>query len=148
MGLVAAADIVLAGDSASFALTEARLGLAPSIISVPLLAKISARAAGRYFLTGETFGPAEAVAIGLITEAADDGAGLDAALDRYAEAFRRSSPQGLAESKALTTRAMLRAFDRDADELAATSARLFASDEAQEGIASFMEKRPPRWAID
>ncbi|NLV56315.1 MAG: enoyl-CoA hydratase family protein [Acidimicrobiales bacterium] len=148
MGLVGACDVVIAGPSSTFALTEARLGLSPAMISLTVLPRLTDRAASRTFLTGETFGPAEAVAIGLITEAADDGAGLDAALDRYAEAFRRSSPQGLAESKALTTRAMLRAFDRDADELAATSARLFASDEAQEGIASFMEKRPPRWAID
>ena len=60
-------------DSAStFALTEARIGVAPSIISLTLLPKMTARAAGRYFLTGEKFGAAEAADIGLITIAADD----------------------------------------------------------------------------
>lgn len=148
MGLVAACDVVVAGAASTFALTEARLGLSPAIISLTVLPRLTDRAASRTFLTGETFGPDEAVGIGLITEAAGDTADVDAAVERYAVAFRRSSPQGLAESKALTTRAVLRSFTVDAEELAATSARLFASPDAQEGIAAFMEKRPPRWAID
>ncbi|MCW2512058.1 MAG: Enoyl-CoA hydratase/isomerase, partial [Mycobacterium sp.] len=67
LGLVGACDIVVAGPSSTFALTEARIGVAPSIISLTLLPKMSARAAGRYFVTGEKFGAAEAEAIGLIT---------------------------------------------------------------------------------
>jgi enoyl-CoA hydratase len=77
MGLVAAADIAVAGPRSTFALTEARIGVAPAIISLTLLPKLSARAAARYYLTGETFDAATAAAIGLITEAADD---VDAAL--------------------------------------------------------------------
>ena len=60
MGLVGACDIVVAGPRSTFALTEARIGVAPSIISLTLLPKMTARAAGRYFLTGETFASAEA----------------------------------------------------------------------------------------
>ena len=72
LGLVGACDIAVAGHSSTFALTEARIGVAPSIISLTLLPKMSARAAGRYFVTGEKFGAAAAAAIGLITVAADD----------------------------------------------------------------------------
>ena len=72
LGLIGACDIVVAGPASTFALTEARIGVAPSIISLTLLPKMTARAAGRYFLTGEKFGAAEAADIGLISIAADD----------------------------------------------------------------------------
>src|SRR6185312_1915561 len=99
-------------------LTEARIGVAPSIISLTLLPKMTARAAGRYFVTGEKFGAAEAAAIGLVTVAADDVAGTVAAL---AADVAKGSPQGLAASKALTTAAILESFDRHADDLAEQS---------------------------
>ncbi len=143
MGLVAAADIAVAGPKSTFALTEARIGVAPAIISLTLLPKLTARAAARYYLTGETFDAATAAAIGLITEAVDD---IDAALAALVADIGRGSPQGLAASKALTTAAVLAGFDRDAERLGAESARLFVSDEAREGMLSFLEKRPPRWA--
>jgi enoyl-CoA hydratase len=143
MGLVAAADIAVAGPRSTFALTEVRIGVAPAIISLTLLPKLSARAAARYSLTGETFDAATAASIGLITVAADD---VEAALAALLADIGRGSPQGLAASKALTTAAMLDGFDRDAERLAAESARLFVSDEAREGMMAFLEKRPPRWA--
>jgi enoyl-CoA hydratase len=144
LGLVGACDIVVAGPSSTFALTEARIGLAPSIISLTLLPKMTARAAGRYFLTGEKFGAAEAARMGLVTIAADDVAATVADL---AAAVTAGSPQGLAESKALTTAAILADFDRHAEELTARSAALFVSDEAREGMLAFLEKRNPRWAV-
>jgi enoyl-CoA hydratase/carnithine racemase len=143
MGLVAAADIAVAGPRSTFALTEARIGVAPAIISLTLLPKLSARAAARYYLTGETFDAAVAETIGLITVAADD---VDAAVGSLVADIGRGSPQGLAASKALTTAAVLDGFDRDAERLAAESARLFVSDEAREGMLAFLEKRPPSWA--
>jgi enoyl-CoA hydratase len=142
MGLVAACDIAVAGPRSTFALTEARIGVAPAIISLTLLPKLSARAAARYYLTGETFDAAVAETIGLITVAADDVAASVAALTSD---IGRGSPQGLAASKALTTAAVLAGFDRDAERLAAESARLFVSDEAREGMTAFLQKRPPRW---
>lgn len=145
LGLLAACDLALVGPASTFAFTEARLGLSPAIISLTVLPRVTSRAASRTFLTGEVFDAAEAARIGLVTEAADD---LDAAVERVVDAFRGCSPQGLAETKALTTRSILAAFDADATDLSATSARLFASDEAREGIAAFREKRPPRWAVD
>ncbi|MCV7332840.1 enoyl-CoA hydratase family protein [Mycobacterium cookii] len=143
MGLVAACDIAVAGSQSTFALTEARIGVAPAIISLTLLPKLSARAAARYYLTGEKFDAAVAAEIGLITVAADD---VEAAVASLVADIGRGSPQGLAASKALTTAAILEGFDRDAERLGAESARLFVSDEAREGMLSFLEKRPPRWA--
>ena len=142
LGLVGACDIAVAGPRSTFALTEARIGVAPALISLTLLPKMSARAAARYYLTGEKFGVAEAAAIGLITMAADD---VDAAVASLVADIGRGSPQGLAASKALTTAAVLAAFDRDAARLSMESAQLFVSDEAREGMLAFLQKRPPRW---
>jgi enoyl-CoA hydratase len=145
LGLIGACDIVVAGPRSTFALTEARIGVAPSIISLTLLPKLTARAAARYYLTSEKFGPAEATDIGLVTIAADDVA---ATVDMITAELGRASPQGLAESKALTTAAILADFDQRADELTQSSARLFTSEEAREGMQAFLQKRPPRWVAD
>ena len=142
-GLVGACDIAVAGPHSTFALTEARIGVAPAIISLTLLPKMSARAAARYYLTGEKFGAGEAADIGLITIASDD---VDATVAKLVAEVSKGSPQGLAASKALTTAAVLEGFDRDAERLGAESARLFVSDEAREGMLAFLQKRPPSWA--
>jgi enoyl-CoA hydratase len=142
-GLVGACDIVVAGPRSTFALTEARIGVAPAIISLTLLPKLAARAAARYYLTGEKFGADEAAAIGLVTTAADD---VDAAVAALVTELGRGSPQGLAASKALTAAAVLEGFDRDAERLTEESARLFISDEAREGMLAFLQKRSPSWA--
>ncbi|WP_081821126.1 enoyl-CoA hydratase family protein [Rhodococcus sp. UNC23MFCrub1.1] len=143
MGLVGACDLVVAGPRSSFALTEARLGLAASIVSLTVVPRMTSRAASRYFLTTETFGAHEAEAIGLVTEAAAD---TGATVAELVAAIRPSSPQGLAASKRLTTAAMLEEFDRRGADLAEESARLFASDEAREGMMAFLQKRSPSWA--
>jgi enoyl-CoA hydratase len=145
MGLVGACDIAVAGPRSTFALTEARIGVAPAIISLTLLPKMSARSAGRYYLTGETFDATTAAAIGLITIAVDTEADVDAMVASLVADIGRASPQGLAASKALTTGAILEGFDRDAERLGAESARLFVSDEAREGMLAFLQKRPPEW---
>jgi enoyl-CoA hydratase len=142
-GLVGACDIAVAGPRSTFALTEARIGVAPAIISLTLLPKMSARAAARYYLTGETFDAHTAAEIGLVTMAAED---VDAAVASLVAEIGRGSPQGLAASKALTTAAVLEGFDRDAERLTEESARLFVSEEAREGMLAFLQKRPPSWA--
>ncbi|MDT5004200.1 MAG: enoyl-CoA hydratase [Mycobacterium sp.] len=142
LGLVGACDIVVAGRSSTFALTEARIGVAPSIISLTLLPKMSARAVGRYFVTGEKFGADVAAEIGLATVAVDD---VNGAVAELTAEIAKGSPQGLAASKRLTTAPILNAFDRQAEALTRQSAELFVSDEAREGMLSFLQKRPPNW---
>jgi enoyl-CoA hydratase len=144
VGLVGACDIVLAGPASTFAFSEVRLGLAPAIISLTTLSRLTERAAARYYLTGETFRAPEAARIGLVTEAVDD---IDAATLAVLDALRAASPQGLRETKPLTTDGVRAAFDARAESLTEQSARLFASGEAREGMAAFLEKRPPDWAV-
>jgi len=146
LGLVGACDIAIASGNASFAFTEARLGLAPAIISITTLGRMSERAAARYYLTGETFDAPAAEHAGLITAAAEDADGLDAQVTAICDALRACSPQGLAETKPLTTRTALAAFEQQAAPMQALSQRLFESEEAREGIMAFLQKRPPAWA--
>jgi enoyl-CoA hydratase len=144
LGLVGACDIVLAGPKSTFAFTEVRLGLAPAMISLTTLPRMDPRAASRYFLTGETFDAATAARIGLVTEAVDD---IDAGTMAVLDALRAASPQGLRETKPLLTPELLAGFDARAQDLAELSARLFGTDEAAEGMAAFLAKRPPAWAV-
>ncbi|MGW9247298.1 enoyl-CoA hydratase family protein [Streptomyces badius] len=142
LGLLAACDIAVAGEGSSFALTESRLGLAPAVISLTLLPRLDCTAANRYYLTGERFDAAEAARIGLVTVAAED---VDKGLVPVLDGLRRASPQGLAASKELVTATVLRSFDQYAEDLIARSAKLFASDEAREGMTAFLERRDPAW---
>ena len=140
LGLLAACDISVVGPGATFAFTESRLGLAPAVISLTVLPRLDARAAARYYLTGEVFDAAEAVRIGLVS-AADD------ALEGVLDGLRAASPQGLEHSKRLATARTLREWDRDRDRLVGLSGELFASAQAAEGVRSFLERRPPSWAL-
>ncbi len=146
-GLVGAADIAVAGPDSTFALTEARIGVAPSIISLTLLPRLTGRAAGRYFVTGEKFDARVAAEIGLVTKSVDSPEAVEAAVTSLVDDIALGSPQGLAESKRLTTAPILADFDARAVELTETSARLFVSPEAQEGMLAFLQKRPPAWQV-
>ena len=142
VGLVGACDLAIAGPRATFAFTEVRLGLAPAIISLTTLGRMSERAVSRYYLTGETFSSAVAADAGLVTAATDD---VDGELDAICTALRACSPQGLAATKPLTTGAVAARFAAGAGDLQALSARLFSSDEARAGMLAFLEKRPAPW---
>jgi enoyl-CoA hydratase len=143
IGLIGACDIVVAGPRSTFAITEARLGLAAAIISVTVLPRLDERAAARYYLTGEIFTSAEALRIGLVTVAIDD---VDAAVTAITADLGKASPQGLLESKFLANRNVREAIDRYGADMVDLSARLFASEEAHEGMSAFLERRPPRWS--
>jgi enoyl-CoA hydratase len=144
MGIVGACDLAVASETASFAFTEARIGLTPAIISLTTLDLMPPRAAARYYLTGETFGAKVAAEIGLITEAVSSGS-IDDLVARLAEQVCETSPQGAAQTKRLLTGPRRRRIAADSADLAALSARLFASEEAQEGIHAFLERRLPEW---
>ena len=146
MGLVAACDVVVAGPRSTFALTESRLGLAASVISLTVLPRLANRAAAEFFLTGDTFAAGRAAEVGLISRAVDSSDDVDAAVAEFIASFAACSPQGLRESKSLLNHHVLAGFAADRDRLADQSSRLFASEEAREGMAAFLERRPPRWA--
>jgi enoyl-CoA hydratase len=144
LGLLAACDIAVASTTATFAFTEVRIGVAPAVISLPLLHRTNPRALSRHYLTGERFDAAEATATGLLTAHADD---VDAALAPILDGLRKAAPDALTETKRLLTARVLEAFDRDAADLTALSARLFASPQAREGMTAFLERRDPAWVV-
>ena len=121
-----------------------RLGVVPAVISVPLLPRVQRRAAHALFLTGEVFDAARAVAIGLLT-AAVPAADLDDEVARLARDLALGSPSALAATKELLTGGDAAGFREALAAATAQSARHFASEEGQEGIAAFREKRPARW---
>ncbi len=145
LGIVGACDIAIAADPVTFAFTEARLGLAPAIISLTTLPRMDPRTAARWFLTGESFDALAAAGAGLLSQAVPPG-DLDAAVGGVVESVLLSSPQGVAETKRLLAGGLLRVIDEHGPAMVALSARLFASEEAQEGMRAFLERRPPRWA--
>ncbi len=144
LGLLAACDISAASGAATFAFTEVHIGVAPAVISLPLLPRTDARALARYYLTGERLTAPEAARIGLLTTAGDD---VDATLSPVLDGLRRAAPRALAETKALLTAKVLETFDRDAADLSALSARLFSSAQAREGMTAFLERRDPQWVV-
>ncbi len=145
MGIVSACDIAIAATEAKFCLSEVKLGLMPAMISPYVIRAIGEPHARRYFLTGEVFDAGEAYRIGLshdIVPAEE----LDAAVNRILGHLLLGGPQSLAESKRLIRDVAGRPIDDAlADDTARRIARIRASDEAQEGIAAFFEKRRPSW---
>ncbi|MDA8370525.1 MAG: enoyl-CoA hydratase-related protein [Nocardiopsaceae bacterium] len=149
IGLIAAADIAIAAEGTTFAFTEVRIGVVPAVISVPVAARMHARALSRYFLTGETFDGAAAADAGLLTSAvpADQ---VDAATEAVLDGLRAAAPRALATTKEVVTSAgSVPAGDRTAalGRMGELSREFFAGDDAAEGRAAFFEKRPPRWVL-
>ena len=139
IGIVAAADIALCAASATFALTEVRLALAPAVISLTVLPRLNSRAAARTFLTGEPFDGAAAAGMGLVTEAVPDEE-LDDKLRSVVAGLCKGHPQGLRECKRLTTAEILARIERDGDAMARLSQRLFESPEARESMLAFLSR--------
>jgi methylglutaconyl-CoA hydratase len=144
IGLIAACDLAVAAQSATFAFTEVRLGLVPAVISVTVLPRLLPQAARELFLTGEVFGGARAAAIGLVTAAVPDE-DLDAELRRYLDLLGQGAPGALAATKALLRRPPAGSTAEQFVAMAELSARHFGSEEGREGIAAFAERRRPRW---
>jgi methylglutaconyl-CoA hydratase len=137
VGLVACSDIVLADSLTVFALSEVKLGIVPAVISPFALRKIGESAARRYFVTGERFDAETALRIGLVHEVTDD---LDAALQRVLGELRTAGPRAARHAKRLV-------LDRpDGPETARRIAERRTSDEGQEGLRAFLERRAPSWA--
>ncbi len=145
MGLVAACDIAVASTEAKFCLSEIKLGLVPAMISPYVIRAIGETNARRYFLTGEVFDAAEAYRIGFVHDIAPPEE-LDGTVNAILGHLVAGGPQAMGECKSLIRAVAGRPIDAAlAEETAARIARRRASDEAQEGIASFFEKRKPSW---
>jgi enoyl-CoA hydratase/carnithine racemase len=139
IGVVAASDVAIVAEDATFALTEVKLGLAAAIISLTVHHRMNPRAASLTTLGGEVFDGAAAAAYGLVTRAvaADD---LDAEVAAVCSSLATGAPQGLRESKAILNRELVARIDAHGEEMAALSAKLFASDAAREAMTAFLER--------
>jgi methylglutaconyl-CoA hydratase len=135
-GLVAVSDVAIAEPRAQFAFSEVKLGIIPAVISPFALAKIGGGNARRYFVTGERFEAETALRIGLVGEVAED---LDAAVERVVAELLSAGPQAARWAKRLVRERP------DGAETARWIAERRTSEEGQEGLAAFLEKRPPRW---
>lgn len=146
-GLAAALDIAIAADDVKFGFTEVRLGVAPAIISVVCLPKMRPGEAMEAFLRGNRFPAARAAELGLINRAVPRGE-LDGAVDEVLADLRMGGPNALAAAKRLV-REVPRMDPKDAFPWTSRlSAELFRSDEAAQGMAAFLGKRPPPWAAE
>lgn len=146
IGLLAASDLAVAADTATFAFSEVRIGVIPAVISAVVLPRLAPRAAHELFLTGETFDACRAVGIGLLNRCVP-AAGLDDEVARYVDMLLLGAPGALDGTKRLLRRPRATMRD-DLAALTTISAGYFAGAEAQEGMAAFREKRRPAWAAE
>lgn len=146
VGLVACCDIAVAAMEATFALSEAKLGLIPSTIGPYVIEAIGARAARRYFLTAERFDAAEAYRIGLVHDIVPSLEALDERVNELLGQLMLAGPHAQAAAKALVRAVAHRPIDeRVVADTAERIATIRASDEAREGIAAFLTRRSPAW---
>lgn len=145
LGLACCGDMVLAEETARFALSEVRLGLTPAQIAPFVAARLGMRAARRLMLSGESVSGERARDIGLTDRLVPSG-GMDAALDELRRRMAPAAPQALAAIKRQLADLPRQSRSEQRQAAAESFASALLSDEAREGIAAFLEKRKPRWA--
>lgn len=143
LGLIAAADIAICSQEATFAFSEVRIGVIPATISAVVIPQITPRAASDLMLTGRTFDGIEAQHIGLVTRAVAKSE-LDSMATKYLNDLLLSGPQAVMGAKELLRNAHSD-LAVELQQTAKLSAQYFQSPEAAEGIAALREKRPPSW---
>jgi len=144
LGLVSICDVAIAPSAVKFCLSEASLGLMPSMISPFVVAKMGVSNARSVFLNSRVFDAAEAKAFGLLHEVVAQEQ-LDEAVERQVQLFLRCAPGAVAATKKLVAHVNTHSENENFDYTVALVARMWASEEAAEGIASFLEKRQPAW---
>lgn len=147
LGMIAASDYAVALRSVSFAFTEVRIGIAPAMISPFIVWRIGAPRARRLFMTGERFSADEAARMGLIDRVVDENE-IDDVIESICRGFEECGPQAVAAAKRIANRVADGPPETHRRYTAELIAQLRASDEGQEGMAAFLEKRKPRWAPD
>ncbi len=145
VGLIACCDMAIASPAANFCFSEVKLGLIPAVISPYVIAAIGERATRRYFLTAERFTAATALQLGLISEIVSDD-NLSAAADTLVKNILQNSPQAVRQAKQLIANVADHAIDAALIENTAKQiAKIRVSNEAQEGLQAFLDKRKPKW---
>jgi len=146
VGLVACCDIAIAAHTATFSLSEAKLGLIPAVVSPYVVAAIGERHSRRYFLTSERFDAAEAYRIGLVHDLAASEADLDEKIGEIVDALLLCGPVAQMEAKALIRAVAGRPVTSELiQDTAERIAKVRASPEGREGVTAFLEKRKPSW---
>ena len=145
VGLAACCDMVVAAETASFCLSEVKLGLIPAIISPYVVRAMGGRAARRYFQSAETFSATRAAQLGLVSEVVPTEQ-LTTQRDRWITALAANGPQAMRAAKELALRATEQELDDDLRVWTAQRiATIRASDEGREGVRAFLEKRKAAW---
>jgi methylglutaconyl-CoA hydratase len=144
-GLVAACDIPVAALGTQFGFTEVRLGILPAVISPYVIAKIGESAARELFLTGERFEAVRAHEIGLVRAAVPE-ADLDATVEGRVQELLKAGPRAIAEAKALIREVAFRRVEDVQRYTVERIADVRTSEEGQEGMRAFLQKRKPRWS--
>ena len=147
-GLVAACDLAVATETARFAFSEVRLGLTPATISPYVVAAVGARNAKVLFATGRIFGAHDALRFGLVQEIVPDLDTLTIVQEALAEGMAACAPGAVADAKRLVDDVAGRPIDHDLmHETARRIAARRVSPEGREGVAAFLAKRKPSWAV-
>jgi methylglutaconyl-CoA hydratase len=140
--------MAIAVGEARFSFSEVRLGLIPATISPYVVNAIGPRVARALFATGQVFDAAYADKIGLVTQVVADAAALDAAVAQIVKDMMAGAPNAVADAKALVDAVAFADIDHGLmEETAKRIARARVSDEGQEGVRAFLEKRRPAWAV-
>ncbi|HAS14990.1 MAG TPA: gamma-carboxygeranoyl-CoA hydratase [Idiomarina abyssalis] len=143
VGLAACCDIVLAQPRSSFCLSEVKIGLIPAVISPYVVRTIGERQSRRYMLTAERFFADKAQELGLVNDVVED---FDEPLNKLLEALLANSPQAVGACKKLIRNVGSRPIDKDVREHTIKAiAEIRVSDEGQDGLSAFLEKRPAAW---
>lgn len=145
VGLTAVCDLVAAQESTGFCFSEVRLGLIPAVISPFVMRKVLPGHARRYFLTGERMSATVAREIGLVSEVAPTREDLDETVHRWIRQLSTNGPEAMAGAKGLTDPLTECEWEGVLKSMADRLAERRSSSEGQEGIRSFLEKRPPSW---
>jgi methylglutaconyl-CoA hydratase len=147
LGIVASADIVITAEEAKFSFSEVKIGVIPAVISVVCLRKLGKHIGMKLFLTGERFTGEEAVGYALAHRAVPL-AELTAAVQEEVDAIKLGGPIAVAEAKKLVRVVPELSIEEGFELTGPWSGRMFASEEGQEGMLAFREKRKPRWVTD
>ena len=145
-GLAAVCDIAVAGEQTVFGFTEVKLGILPAVISPFVLEKIGRSAARELFLTGARFSAARALELGLVHAVVPEPE-LDTMVDSCVRELLTGGREAMAAIKALIRNVWGQPFERALPMTASAIAARRVSDEGQEGLRAFLEKRKPRWSV-